>query len=204
MDPALRSYGPTRLLAGLTTLMLVVAVGSIVVMSAFRLTAVTLGWGEDISVHQRMDAEMLEGWPTDVVQPETVAVTVRLRGKASDSLLALGRDLPVVLLFAAGLWLLRSVAHSTLDGDPFTGDNVRRLRLLGFLLLFGVPLAGIVSQLFEDALARNSSVPGLSSASSGWVIVIRISAWIAALGVFVLAQLFAHGVALRDDIEGTV
>lgn len=52
--------------------------------------------------------------------------------------LAFGIDLLALALWVAVLWPLRGIARSVRDGDPFTGANVRRLRVIGGLLVLGV------------------------------------------------------------------
>jgi hypothetical protein len=85
------------------------------------------------------------------------------------------------------------------DGDPFVAANVRRLRIIGFILAVGVPVIGYVTQLIDGALAAGSTVGEL-----GQSYTLSGNGPLAGLGVFVLAEVFAHGVRLREDVEGTV
>jgi hypothetical protein len=99
----------------------------------------------------------------------------------------------------AALWLLCRLLQSVRDGDPFTSTNVRRLRALAIVILLGVPLATFVSSWCEGELATSA---GLRSA--GTQLTMPGEAFVGGVGVFVLAEVFAAGVRLRDDLEGTV
>ena len=48
------------------------------------------------------------------------------------------------------LWLLRRLARSAREGDPFRVSNVGRLRKLGLLFLLGYPLATITDGFLTD------------------------------------------------------
>ncbi|MDX6226438.1 MAG: hypothetical protein QOE64_2814, partial [Frankiales bacterium] len=112
---------------------------------------------------------------------------------------AAGRDLTYVALLLVGLWLLRRLLRSVRDRDPFTEDNVKRLRALALLILIGFPLARLVASLFEGELASSAGFlhHGLRLSLTG-------SALIGGLAAFALAEVFAAGVRMRVDLEGTV
>ncbi|MGH9037239.1 MAG: hypothetical protein ACRD0O_15880 [Acidimicrobiia bacterium] len=63
----------------------------------------------------------------------------------------------------------------------------------------GTPIVGYVTQLLDGALAASSTVGELGQSFS-----LPGNGPLAGLGVFVLAEVFAHGVRLREDVEGTV
>ena len=114
--------------------------------------------------------------------------------------------LPLVLIIAL-LWFLRGIARSVRDGDPFTATNVRRLRAIGGLLILGFVAAHFAEAVVQDALlepysrARDAfDEPGLRPANDGF----PAAALLFGLGVIVLAQVFAHGVALREDVDATI
>jgi Protein of unknown function (DUF2975) len=104
-----------------------------------------------------------------------------------------------LLLGIAILWLLRGILFSVRQGDPFTQANVRRLRAIGLALLIGTPVAELLMSAFDQALTSSVRAPG-----SGLSFSVPGTGVVAGLGVFVLAQVFAHGVRLREDVEGTV
>jgi DUF2975 family protein len=154
----------------------------------------------EVPAHQRVAPERLGSLPSDVVQPEDVPVTIRIRDASPLQVtLSTARDLIVVGLGLALLWQMRNLLLSVRRGDPFIAENVRRLRTIGFVLILGFPIATFVTSLLESWLADTSDV-GVSGPLS-----IDIGpALVAGLGVFVLAEVFAHGARLREDVQGTV
>lgn len=195
--------GPSRAVTvatNLSTIALVLAslVSLLIVGSA---VAGGLRGDRDIGVHQEVDADRIGSLPDEVILPETVGVTVKIEDATlGQSALDVARSLGPVVLILALLWLARALLLSVRDGDPFVTANVRRLRIIGFLLAVGVPIIGYVTQLLDGALAATSAVGELGSQGFS----ISGNAPLAGLGVFVLAEVFAHGVRLREDIEGTV
>jgi hypothetical protein len=89
--------------------------------------------------------------------------------------------------------------QSVRDGAPFTEANVRRLRALGLIILIGVPLATLVASWCASELAGTAHLP-----SAGIQLSMPGGAFVGGLGVFVLAEVFAAGVHLRDDLDGTI
>jgi hypothetical protein len=160
---------------------------------------VTTG-GMEVPAHLRVASERLSSLPSDVVQPEDVPVTIRIQDATPLQVtLSATRDLIVVGLGLALLWQMRKLLLSVRGGDPFIGKNVRRLRTIGLVLVFGFPIATFVTNLLESWLVDTSSidVSGPLSIDIGPPLV-------AGLGVFVLAEVFAHGARLREDVQGTV
>ena len=198
------SRGPSRstvFATNLVTLLLVLtaAFGLYVVTNA-TIEAVR-GDGE-IATHQTLDldAGQFHAVPAETLIAQSVPVTLRIRDASTEQVLyALGRDIVPVVLVVIVLLLLRRILVSVREGDPFTAANVRRLRNIGLLLLVGTPVAALTTSAFEQALASSVSVPG-----SGIAIGVPGGGLIAGLGVFVLAQVFEHGVRMREDIAGTV
>jgi hypothetical protein len=148
-----------------------------------------------------MSADEVTSLPSTVDRPRTVPVTVHIEdARPNQVLVAFGRDLVAVTLVVAILWQLRLLLRSVRDGDPFTGANVRRLRAIGLLLVLGAPVAALVMQACDQWLASTATTGGL-----GFVKLSFPSGGpVAGLGVFVLAEVFAHGARLRADVEGTV
>ncbi|ATY32038.1 DUF2975 domain-containing protein [Sphingomonas psychrotolerans] len=115
--------------------------------------------------------------------------------------------LPVILFCAAtGIAMLvmslrfavelGRIVRTVQDGDPFEPGNADRLARMGWLAL-GVTAAGwllmpVVSwlsqHLEELSVQGGSSLGGLGLA----------------LTLFILARVFRHGAAMRDDLQGTV
>lgn len=110
-------------------------------------------------------------------------------------------------LALVGLWLLRKVARSAAKGDPFQESNVRRLRWLGALFLLGFPLATIVEGFFTDWLFSAGVWTGGPLPPGGITTafpVVSAPAIMAALCLFALAEVFAYGARLREDVDATI
>ena len=104
------------------------------------------------------------------------------------------------------LWLLRGLARSAREGDPFHVSNVRRLRQLGFLFLVGYPLATIIDGFLTNWVFSSSVWPE-GRPFPEIVIefqVLSATALLAGVGLLVLGGVFAHGVRLREDDDATV
>ncbi|HUR85324.1 MAG TPA: DUF2975 domain-containing protein [Solirubrobacteraceae bacterium] len=131
------------------------------------------------------------------------------RPSTHEQKLAGARDAIPLLLVAAVMWLLRGIARSVRDGDPFIGENVRRLRAIGVLLVAGVLAVRFLEGELQDALldpylgspSPDSTAAGLQAPDEGDFPGVQL---LCGLGAFVLAQVFAHGVRLREDVEATI
>lgn len=129
---------------------------------------------------------------------------------AREQRLALAGHVLPLLLALPVLWLLRGVAGSVRDGDPFGARNVRRLRAIGVLLIVGVPAMHYVTAALQSAVAD----PYLSSPLEPFSrqrllppdnrLFFPATALLCGLGAFVLAHVFAHGVRLREDVDATI
>ena len=137
----------------------------------------------------------LSGWPhvsLEIKDPTTKQMALRS-----------AMDLGPLLLFIAGLWLLRGLARSVTEGDPFGAPNVKRLRRLGFLLVAGAPAVELLNTLLRETLYNDLPPhPSVDIAMAGYNL--PGGAILAGLGAFILAEVFAHGVRLCEDVEGTV
>jgi hypothetical protein len=112
------------------------------------------------------------------------------------------------VLTVAGLWLLRKVARSAAKGDPFQVSNVTRLRWLGALFLLGFPIATTVASYFTDLLFSAEVWTGgplpPGGIETGFQIVVSAPAIMAAVCLFALAEVFAYGARLREDVDATI
>lgn len=180
------------LLFVLGTLFTLYFVGS-AALSAIR------GNRHDVTVHQEFDVDSLDSLPPNTVTDKVPVSFVVQDASPEQVWYSVGRDVAPAVLVLSILWLLRGLLNSVREGDPFNGSNVRRLRTIGLLLLVGAPIAELVRSGFEQALSSSTTGTG-----SGLSFSIPGGGLIAGLGVFVLAQVFAHGVRLREDTEGTV
>lgn len=96
---------------------------------------------------------------------------------------------------------LRQIIGTVGEGDPFAPANADRLSTMGWLML-GVQLAflpatalGMKLAQFADELEDvNFTVDGGFDLTAMLIVVI----------LFILARVFKHGAAMREDLEGTV
>jgi hypothetical protein len=189
----------TRILTAIATLLLVVSVA----FGLFTLVGLIAGIGlngHEVGVHAQVSGTQLTNLPSGSVQPDHLDVLVRVKHATRSQLgWAAGRDLVPGVVLVAALWLVRSLLRSVRDRDPFTESNVRRLRTLALVVLIGVPVAIFVSSIFASTLAHSARLH-----SSGTEITMPGPALLGGLALFVLAEIFAAGVRMRDDLEGTV
>jgi hypothetical protein len=120
-----------------------------------------------------------------------------------EMLLRSAQDLAPIALMLAILWQLRGFARSVVGGDPFGAANVGRLRRIGFLVVLGVPLVDILNAPLRAALSDAvPSPPGIDVSVHGFTL--SLNTLLVGLAAFVLAEVFAYGSALREDVEATV
>ena len=111
--------------------------------------------------------------------------------------------LPLLLALAvttAAAVLLLGVARGLREGDPFTTANARRLTSLAVLVVVGGFTVQWFHAISQDALLA-AALPGQDRTS-----VFEMSFWYVPAGalVFFLAEVFARGARLREDLEGLV
>lgn len=134
-------------------------------------------------------------WPQVAAQ----ALEADMKMKVADaqpwlSLVLLGAA--TILFLAARMFnRLTTILNSVVEGDPFTHDNSRRLRHIGWLMI-AMQIVGMVTGWLGDRLPEQTDL------STGFEF--SVSGFLAALLAFVVAQLFEQARAMRDDLEGTV
>jgi hypothetical protein len=91
---------------------------------------------------------------------------------------------------------LLAIVGTVRDGDPFVGANASRLRAMAWTLLtlqcLGMVIGGIASAV---STLRHPLHLGAGFSVNGWLAVLLI---------FILAQVFAEGSRMREDLEGMV
>lgn len=98
---------------------------------------------------------------------------------------------------------LRAIINTVGDGDPFAPANAERLSLMAWLLLAAqlltVPLIAFALQFAQwaDELEGVSLTAELDGGPD-------LTGILTVLILFILARVFRHGAALREDLEGTV
>lgn len=120
--------------------------------------------------------------------PDVLALLPGMRGVLVTGLLAVAAAHVV-------LRALRDIAVTVRAGDPFLPVNARRIRLIGWGLL-ALAVLDLIFGAFDYWLATNGFAGG------GWTP--SLTGWLAALAAFVLAEVWARGAAMRDDLAGTV
>jgi hypothetical protein len=91
---------------------------------------------------------------------------------------------------------LRQIVDTVRDGDPFVQDNATRLRAIGWVMV-GIQVAGLPIGILAKHIERHFDHVHLDAGFS-------LNGLLAILLIFVLAQVFEKGAAMRDDLEGTV
>ena len=113
--------------------------------------------------------------------------------------------LGVVLALCALVFMffgkLRGIINTVAEGDPFVPENADRLAAMGWLQI-GVYLLGLAAAP-AAALAAEWASQFTDVEISGSIDV-DVPAVLLILVLFILARVFRHGAAMREDLEGTV
>jgi hypothetical protein len=196
---------PTRLATTaylVVTALLVAFLAAGVVLTATTIVAAVRG-NHSITQDRFVAPEALTSLPANVKPINYVPVTVTIDDASPAQLfLRLAITLLQGLLLVALLWQLWGLLRSARQGDPFTTANVWRLRRFGWLLLLGWPLVAYLTMALKEFLAMTWTSPtdqtqGLFAPPIGGALIFG-------LAVLVLAEVFAHGLRLREDVEGTI
>ena len=151
-------------------------------------------------------AALTIGMPLMVILRDRITAEARAEYGNSEFvfplLAVLGIMLLAIILLAAAFWflrMLRQIIDTVGERDPFVPENAQRLTTMGWIALgaqlLAIPAAGLalyIATLFEDQDGMTIEA-GLDL--SGVVLVVVL---------FILARVFRHGAAMRDDLEGTV
>ena len=142
--------------------------------------------------------------PPEVAVNEQPHVSVDVSDPTREQLLLwTAKTMSDGVLVAFVLWFLRGLTRSAKEGDPFAGENVRRLRGIGFALAFGAPIVAILDSWADgrllDTLPASTTAHLSPTAFSPPFDLILVG-----MGAFILAAVFAYGVRLREDVEATV
>ena len=192
----------TRLLLG------AVAVG----VTAFGVVAPIVRWLRGDALTWQLDTGRTEALASDQVVPKTgVELTwpgttdVEIREAGADTWLASivpGALLAIatVIVVVALLRLLSSIEAR----HPFAPAAVRSLRIVGATLLFGAVLVSVAGAA-ADAAVRKAAID-LTAGTTTFHVSLGPVVVIAAVGLVcaALAEAFAHGIELADDVEGLV
>jgi small-conductance mechanosensitive channel len=195
---------PTRLATTgylVLTALLVALLAAGVILTVTAAVGAVRG-GHTVTLDRVALPEQLASLPPNAKPTNDVPVTVTINDASPLQLvLRLAIDLGYLLLVIVILWHLRGLVRSARQGDPFTTANVRRLREVGLLLMLGWPVVAFLSDTLKNQLSRTLPIEqqlgsvGAPPIGTGLLF---------GLGVLVLAEVFAHGVRLREDVEGTI
>ena len=199
MDPK----PPTRLATTgylVVTALLIAFLATGVVLTATTIVGALRG-DHTITLDRVIAPEHLTSLPANIKPTNDIPVTVTIdHARPSQLYLGLAITLLPGLLIVALLWQLWGLLRSARQGDPFTGANVWRLRQFGWLLLLGWPLVAYLTMALKEFLAMT-----LPANDTGGTFAPPIGgALLFGLALLVLAEVFAHGLRLREDVEGTI
>lgn len=98
--------------------------------------------------------------------------------------------------------VLRAIVVSVAEGDPFNRENPDRLSRLAWLstILWAIDLAYIFWQVPSLTGPPQEAALGALASEA----IIHIFSLIGPITLFILARVFRHGAAMREDLEGTV
>jgi hypothetical protein len=122
-----------------------------------------------------------------------------------------GQSLPVVLaiplLMAVSLAALfrffgkmRTIIVSASEGDPFIPENAGHLNAMGWLLLVHEVVALLVGELRVYTANLVDEQAGNTIEYSPY----DLDGVLLVIVLFILARVFRHGAAMREDLQGTV
>jgi len=150
-------------------------------------------------------------YAADVTVPSLDATGVRYAGGSVDlsvpdpsvgqRVLDLVPGALLTVVVSVGCWLVLRVMWDVAAGDPFRTRNVRRLRVLAFVIAIGIPLVWFARVPIDLAL-----MAGLDLGSGAPATILRIPWEPVVIGsvVALVAEAFRTGARLRDDVEGLV
>ncbi len=96
---------------------------------------------------------------------------------------------------------LRAIVSTVGEGDPFAPENANRLNLMGWITLASqallIPIAGLALLIAKWAEPMENADITIDAGFD-------IEGILLAIILFILARVFKHGAAMRDDLEGTV
>lgn len=96
---------------------------------------------------------------------------------------------------------LRRIINTVGEGDPFVPENAERLSMMGWL---GLGIYALTAALSVMAISISSWANDIEGADTNIDFGIDIEGLLLIIILFILARVFKHGTAMRDDLEGTV
>jgi hypothetical protein len=109
--------------------------------------------------------------------------------------------LVAVLLVFLFFGKLRGIIDTVAAGDPFVPDNADRLSAMGWLQI-GIYVASLATASMATLLS--SWVRQYTEITFDGSLDVDVPSVLLIIILFILARVFRHGAAMRDDLEGTV
>ena len=110
----------------------------------------------------------------------------------------------IVVLFGFLLWVvtqLRCIFRSLTRGTPFTAENSRRIRWVGFAAIFGELVRAAVVFSWSYYLSRHLTANGTRFIATTDV---NGAAILSGLAILVIAEVFREGTRLQEDQSLTI
>lgn len=127
--------------------------------------------------------------------PQAVALPV------ASILWLLGTVLVLCALVFVFFGKLRGIIDTVAAGDPFVPENADRLNAMGWLQI-GIYLLGIAASVAAGLAAQWAGQ--FTEVEIDGSLELDVPSALLILVLFILARVFRHGAAMRDDLEGTV
>lgn len=166
-----------------------IVLGFFIVLFGFVIAAIAIGIPAMLLNQGRILAAVAE---------EGVKVGPELFGALGLLLLCVAGFLALAIWF---LVLLRRIVNTVGHGDPFVPENADRLSRMGWIVVgtqvLSIPAGAMIlwlAEVFKEV--DDAHVDGEVGINGGAIVLILV--------LFILARVFRHGAAMRDDLEGTV
>ena len=143
-----------------------------------------------VAAQDTINTELRAEFGPDVTAMPTLSIV---------SLLAVALVLCVLVFLFFGK--LRGIIDTVADGDPFVPANADRLNAMGFLqiAIYAVSLIASGTAMLVADWARQFTDAEISAS-----VDVDVPAILLIIVLFILARVFRHGAAMREDLEGTV
>ena len=163
----------------------------------------SLMWGDSLTVPAQLNPDAIRGLHDGVTFSGRPDVQLHVEDPSTKLMLFRSlMDLGPLLLLVAVLTLLRGLARSIKDGDPFGEANIRRLRRIGVLVVGGALVLAFVNGWLREGIFDNLPRSYGDVGVDGFEL--PVNALLAGLGLYVLAEVFSYGLTLREDVESTI
>lgn len=147
--------------------------------------------------------ESLGELPWDARDVDRVAVSVPVSDLSAPQIVVFHGVFAIgAFLVLFTLWKLRQLVQSVRIGDPFTDTNAQRLRLLGVVVILWYSIAHYVTAGISEWIitTRGPDIPTVAADAGPF----PLTGLLGGLCLLVLAEVFAHGIRLREDVEATI